>query len=176
MHLCTHITTLQPRTLTHTSRCCSVHTKYHTLYLLRTYRTTDNPCHTHSIHAFKNTHRLCHTQYSLYIHTGTSPCQAAAGRHNSIHTMPCHGPAHNVTSLLHHKHTIPEAQITADTHRAIALRSCPIVYLLSTHIPGHTLAHGTRTRIQPSTPCIHTATPHPCPVHRHTPWLFLSTS
>lgn len=47
--------------------------KYHTLYLLRTHRTTDNPCPTHSIRAFKNIHRLCHTQYSLYIHTGTSP-------------------------------------------------------------------------------------------------------
>lgn len=146
--------------LTHTSHRCSVHTKYHTLYLLRTYRTTDNPCHTHSIHAFKNIQRLCHTQYSLYIHTGTSPHQTAAGRHNYIDTMPCHGTAHNVTSLLQHKHTIPEAQITADTHRVIALRSCPVVYLLSTHIPGHTLAYGTCIRIQHSAQTQHPVHPH----------------
>lgn len=104
--------------------------------------------------------RLCHTQYSLYIHTGTSPYQTAAGRHNYMDTMPCHGPAHNVTSLLQHKHTIPEAQITADTHRVTALRSCPIVYLLSTHIPGHTLAHGTCITIQHSAQTQHPVHPH----------------
>lgn len=156
--ICAH--TSQLCILAHTSHCCSVHTKYHTLYLLCTYRSTDNPCHTHSIHACKNIHRLCHTQCSLYIHTGTSPYQTAAGRHNYIHTMPCLGPAHNVTSLLQHKHTIPEAQITADPHRAIALRSCPIVYLLYTHIPGHTLAHGTCIRIQNSAQTQHPVHPH----------------
>lgn len=161
MHPCTHITASQLGMLTHTSHCCSAHTKCHTLYLLCTYRTTDNPCHTHSIRAFKNIHRLCHTRYfTIYTHTSISPYQTAAGRHNYIHTMPCHGPAHNVTALPQHKHTAPEAQITADTHRAIALRSCPIVDLLSTRIPGHTLAHGTCIRIEHSAQTQHPAHPH----------------
>lgn len=145
MHPCTYITAIHAHTPKPLLLCTH---KIPSLNLLRTYRTTDNPCHTHSIHAFKNIHRLCHTQYSLHIHIGTSPYQTAVGRHNYIH-----GPAHNVTSLLQHKHTTLEAQITADTHIVT-------VYLLSAHIPGHTLSHRTCIRIQHSAQTQHPVHPH----------------
>lgn len=155
--------------LTHISNCHSIHTEYHKLYLLRTYKSTDNPCHTRSIHAYKNIHILHHTQCSLYIHThkDASPYQTAVYRHNYMHTMPCHVPAHSITSLPQHKYThIRSPNHSRYTHihtdRGTISPSRPTVHLLYAHMPGHTLAYCTCTSI---------IAQHPVHPHHQTPRL-----
>lgn len=155
--------------LTHISNCHSIHTEYHKLYPLRTYKSTDNPCHTRSIHAYKNIHILHHTQCSLYIHThkDTSPYQTAVYRHNYMYTMPCHDPAHSITSLPQHKYThISSPNHSRYTHihtdRGTISPSHPTVHLLYAHMPGHTLAYCT---------CTSVIAQHPVHPHHHTPRL-----
>lgn len=121
------------------------------LYLLHTYRTTDNLC-IPIAYAFKNIQRI----FTIYTHRH-KPIPDSS-RQTQLHTYdamswPCAQCHISATIQTHH----PQSP---NHSRGIALRSCLIAYLLSTHIPGHTLAHGTCIRIHHSAQTQHPVHPH----------------
>lgn len=119
------------------------------LYLLHTYRQS---LHTCSIHAFKNIQRI----FTIYTHRH-KPIPDSS-RQTQLHTYdamswPC--------TQCHISATIQTYHTRSPNHsRGIALHSCLTVYLRSTHIPGHTLAHGTCIRIHHSAQIQHPVHPH----------------
>lgn len=98
-----------------------------------------------------------HPIFTIYTHRNKPV--ADSSRQTQLHTYgamswPCTQCHISATTQTHHTRSPNHSRCTQRHSTTL------IVYLLCAHIPGHTLTHGTRIRIQHSTQTQHPAHPH----------------